>query len=141
MAADESNSPTTDDPDPSDIEPLGDDEGVYQRDHEGKLTPLAPEVIEWGGEHRTVRFFPVPVGQFDEYESLGDNVEMNQLCEIMAEKVHTPDRTAGEWADTDPRQFMAILSRLVEKATGQEPMNDLHAELQAELDGRGDSGN
>lgn len=131
----------TNEPDPSDLEPLGDSEGVYQRDEHGELRPLPPEAVEIDGEWRQVRFYPVPIGQLDDYRELGEDMAMRELCDIMAEKVHTPNRTVDEWADTDPEQFMPILMALVERAVGETPSSDFHAEVQRELDGRDSPGN
>lgn len=125
---------------PDDVPAIGDDEGVYQRDADGNLTPQT-EVVEWGGEMRKFVHYPIPIGDLDEFQSMGADVAIEDLCEVLAEKVVSPNRTPGEWGDTEPAQFHAILDRLVEKATGETPTNDLHAEIQAELEERGDSGN
>lgn len=122
-------------------EPLGKTEGVYQRDADGELTPLPPETIDINGEPRQVRYYPVPMGEFDAYQRMGDDVDAEDLAEILSEKVHTPDRTPQEWVDTEPMQFMAVLTNLIKKGTGQEPESEFHAEVREELEKRHDAGN
>lgn len=123
-------------PDPSEVEPLGQADGVYQRDEDGELRPLPPEVVKWNGKWHRVRFYPVPIGQFGQYEELGEDVDMETLCGILADKVHTPRRSEGEWQDTEPEQFMAVMQKLVETATGEVPSTDFHKEVRQELEQR-----
>lgn len=123
-------------PDPSDVTPLGDNVGVYQRDEDGQLRPLPPEVIEWDGEFHSVRFRPIPIGELEDYQELGEDIAMSELCEILADKVHTPSRTIDEWADTDPEQIMAVMGKLIENALGEEPDSEFHEEIREELESR-----
>lgn len=133
--------PDAEPPDPSEVDAIGDSEGVYQRDSDGELTPDPWQVIEWGGEWHKVRYYPVPVGEVEQYRGMGEDVDMSELCDILAEKVHKPDRTADEWADTDPGQFMAVLGGLVENAVGDRPSSEFHAEVREELEARAAEGN
>lgn len=121
-------------PDPDEVEPLGETDGVYQRDADGDLRPLDWEVIEWRGQHYKVRYYPVPIGDAETFRSMGDTLEIETMCDILVEKVHTPDRTAEQWADTDPDQFNAVVMGLTRAATGEEPTNEFHEQVREELE-------
>lgn len=122
-------------------EPLGESEGVYERNESGDLEPLPPTTIQT--INRTVQYYPVPMGELNRYQELGEEMSMDKLAEILSEKVHRPNRSEQEWLDTDPEIFMAVLNKLVEVATGDEPSTDFHREVQEELKARegSDGGN
>lgn len=125
-----------DKPDPSEVAALDDDAGVYERDADGDLIPVE-DVVKWDGEWHKVEHEPIAGGDSVKLMSLGMDISAEKLCNIMAEKYLTPDRTAQEWADTDPQQFNACLDLLSEKVAGDTPDRDMHAEVRKELEERG----
>lgn len=122
-------------PDPDEVEPIGQSEGVYQRDSNGELRALKG-VVEWSGEWRRIEYYPMPIGDVHQYRELGVDVDMEKLAEILAEKVADPDRTVQEWLDTEPTQFNAIMDFLTEEAVGVTPSSEFHAEVREELEAR-----
>lgn len=128
-------------PDPSEVAELEDSEGVYERNAEGDLLPSSWHVIEYEDGYRKVRPYPIPTGDFQEFQNMGDDVDLSELSEILAEKFETPDRTAQEWEDTDPKLFMKCLNLLVELATGEKASSEFHSQVQNELETHGTPGN
>lgn len=131
----------SDKPDPEDVEAVGDTEGVYQRDEQGDLQPAEWKVIDVGDEWKRVRPYPIPTGELREFEQMGGEMDVDELCKIMAEKFETPDRTAEQWSDTDPKMVGACIDLLTELATGETPSSEFHAEVKEELESRSGPGN
>lgn len=119
--------------DPDDVEPLSDSEGVYERDGDAQLKPLDWRVIEYQDKTRKFKPYPIPMGDVEELQEMGTDIDVDALCGILADKVHSPDRTADEWRDTDPAQVTTIMEELAKLAGGNEPSNEFHAEVREDL--------
>lgn len=137
MTEHDSNEP--DDVDPEDVEPISESEGLYQRDAHGEFKPLDWRLISYKGETRKFRPYPIPMGDVDELTEMGNEISIDALCEVMADKVHTPDRTKEEWMDSDPALVTAIVEELARMAGNDEPRGDMHRQIRDELADKGES--
>lgn len=135
---------TEDDPDagnvdPSDVEPISESEGLYQRDSDGEFKPLDWRLITYQGETRKFKPYPIPMGDVDELTDMGEEISIDALCGVMAEKVHTPDRTKEEWKDSDAALVTAIIEELARMAGNDEPRGDMHRQIRDELRDKGET--
>lgn len=126
-------------PDPSELEPLTEDEAVYQRDEAGDLIPQAHPVNTSKGWRR-VEIEPVSKGEalrLEERFGDRDELDVEDLDGFLNEKVVEPDM---DWADPDidPGVYVPVLSKVVEVLTGVRPSNQFHAEVVEELELRSD---
>lgn len=124
------------DVDPDDVEPISENEGLYQRDAHGEFKPLDWRLISYKGETRKFRPYPIPMGDVDELTEMGNEISIDSLCEVLDDKVHTPDRTTEEWMDSDPALVTAIIEELAMLAGNNEPGSDLHRQVREELNDR-----
>lgn len=125
-------------PDPSEVEPLTQDEAVFQRDEDGNLLPRE-RVIETSKGWRTIKLYPTPKGQAMRYqEEFGDrdDLDIDELDDVLDEKLAEPE--IDDWDDVDPGVYLPIMNAVMEDIIGSVPDNEFHAEVRQELEERND---
>lgn len=101
-------------PDPSEVDPIDQDEHRHQRDENGDLIPV-PEVVKIEGEWQRVEHIP-PVKGFiarvDRKFSGRGEVDMDEIDELMSEFYSDPDVEPEEWDDYDGGFYLPLMNHM-----------------------------